>query len=159
MKRRRFFKGEPIAGTSCKDVTWFNPHGVEMTHSEWEQPFVRCLGLSIIGRRMDELDAHGEPVHDENFLLLLNAHHDPISFTLPECSPREQWDLLLDTNFMPLAPRGRPAHGESELPFATADEGQERAPARYAAGEVYPLGGRCLALFVESRVSGQEVYP
>jgi glycogen operon protein len=31
-------------------------------------------------------------------LLVLNAHHDLVEFTLPECAGGERWSLELDTN-------------------------------------------------------------
>jgi glycogen operon protein len=35
---------------------------------------------------------------DATLLLVLNAHHDVVQFTLPECAGCEGWTLLVDTN-------------------------------------------------------------
>jgi len=45
---------------------------------------------------MDVRDAHGEAIRDDTFIVLLNAHYEPVKFTLPG---REDvhWELMLDT--------------------------------------------------------------
>ena len=35
---------------------------------------------------------------EATMLLVLNAHHDLVEFTLPPCAGGEQWSLELDTN-------------------------------------------------------------
>lgn len=95
-RRPKFFQGRKIRGSEIKDIMWFTPHGREMTDEEWRFDYVRCLGMLLSGDTMDVRDAHGEPIRDDTFLLLLNAHFEPISFTLPG---REDvhWEVLVDT--------------------------------------------------------------
>ncbi|XHR28172.1 MAG: glycogen debranching protein GlgX [Chthoniobacteraceae bacterium] len=95
-RRPKFFQGRKIHGSEIKDIMWFTPQGREMTDEEWRYDYVRCLGMLLSGDTMDVRDAHGEAIHDESFLLLLNAHYEPVSFTLPG---REDvhWELILDT--------------------------------------------------------------
>ena len=95
-RRPKFFQGRRIRGSEIKDVMWFNPGGNEMSEEEWTSPFVRCLGMLLSGDTVDVLSFEGEPVRDETFLLLLNAHHEPIVFVLPGLEKLE-WELLLDT--------------------------------------------------------------
>ena len=38
-----------------------------------------------------------EPVRDESFLVLLNAHHEPVPFRLPAMQQEGSWLPLLDT--------------------------------------------------------------
>ena len=64
-----------------------------MTEADWSSPFARCFGMLMIGRRLAERDGYGQPILDDDLLLLLNAHHEPIDFTLPG----EGWRALLDT--------------------------------------------------------------
>ena len=95
-RRPKFFQGRKIRGSEIKDIMWFSPQGREMTDEEWRFDYVRCLGMLLSGDTMDVRDAHGEPIRDETFLLLLNAHYEPLDFTLPG---REDvhWELILDT--------------------------------------------------------------
>ena len=45
-----------------------------------------CLGVRLAGDLIGDVDERGEPIVGETLLMLLNAHHEPIPFTLPETS-------------------------------------------------------------------------
>ena len=70
-----------------------------------------------------ELNERGERIVGDTLLILLNAHHEPIPFTLPPPNLDEEWELILDT--------ARP----------------EREPERLPGGHVINLDGRSLAVF------------
>jgi glycogen operon protein len=76
---------------------WFNPGGNQMTEKEWTSPFVRCLGMLLSGDATDVLNFEGESVRDDTFLLLINAHYEPIAFVLPG-QENVEWRLILDTS-------------------------------------------------------------
>jgi isoamylase len=76
-----------------EDTSWLAPEGREMTDADWQLPYARCFGMLMIGRKLAERDGHGEPIIDDDLLLLLNAHHEAIEFTLPG----EGWAAVLDT--------------------------------------------------------------
>ncbi len=77
-------------------MMWFNPGGNEMTDEEWNSPFVRCLGMLLSGDTIDVQNFKGEPIRDNTFLILINAHHEPLQFVLPG-QQRVKWELQLDT--------------------------------------------------------------
>src|SRR3712207_5875831 len=85
-----------IRGSEIKDVMWFNPGGNEMSEEEWNSPFVRCLGMLLSGDTIDVLSFEGEPIRDQTFLLLINAHYETIPFVLPGEEALE-WRLVMDT--------------------------------------------------------------
>jgi glycogen operon protein len=95
-RRRHFFQGRALAESPAKDIAWLKPDGTEMTAQEWDHDFARCLGMYLGGEALDEIDARGRPVKDDNFLVLFNAHHDAIPFTLPEFGAGG-WRVLVDT--------------------------------------------------------------
>jgi len=95
-RRRHFFQGRALSGSAAKDIAWLKPDGTEMTAQEWDHEFARCLGMYLGGEALDELDARGRPVTDDSFLVLFNAHHDAIAFTLPEFGAG-RWLVLVDT--------------------------------------------------------------
>ena len=97
-RRRHFFQGRPIKGANVKDVLWLNPGGKEMTEDEWRDPAVRCVGMFLSGQGLDETDERGRRLSDENFLLLLNAHHEDVGFTLPSTCPCTRWSAWMDTS-------------------------------------------------------------
>jgi len=96
-RRRSFFQGRAIKGNGIKDILWLNPDGCEMSDEEWQRSFARCLGVLLSGESLDEQDQRGRAVKDNNFLLLMNAHHEAIHFTLPAVDAETRWLTVLDT--------------------------------------------------------------
>src|SRR5579862_192441 len=127
LRRRNFFQGRQIRGADIKDIIWLTPSGKEMTDEEWNQSFARCLGVWLTGEALDEVNERGQRVEDCNFLMLLNAHHEEISFVMPTPPSNLGWFALLDT----------------------ACQTTRNPEAFYVGGESYPLQARSLALLVE----------
>ena len=123
-RRPKFFQGRRIRGSEIKDVMWFNPGGNEMSDEEWASPFARCLGMLLSGDTIDVLSFTGEPIRDDTFLFLINAHYEPIPFLLPGQEDLE-WQLILDT---------------------ATEEGFLIEPKKFASGEDVPVAdrGACL---------------
>ena len=128
LHRGDFFQGRPLRGRDVKDIVWLAPEGTEMTDEEWDQHFARCLGVYFSGDGLTETDRRGRTVLDASFLVLFNAHHEPIPFTLPGPA-RGTWRAVLDT----ADDAGRPP--QAEWPEASS----------------YPLQGRALALLMQPR--------
>jgi len=97
-RRPKFFQGRPIRGATIKDIMWFNSTGAEMSDAEWDSWFIRCLGMLLSGASMDVRDRRGRPIQDETFLVLLNAHYEPVPFVLPGLLNVE---LVMDTARQP----------------------------------------------------------
>jgi isoamylase len=98
-RRRRFFFGTRVrgSGSSLPDIEWFTTSGEEMTEQDWEAGFAKSLAVFLNGSAIAEPDTHGEPVRDDSFLLLFNAHYEPLDFKLPESRFGEHWTAVLDT--------------------------------------------------------------
>jgi len=79
-------------------VLWLNPSGNEMSEDEWRDPAARCLGMFLAGQGLDETDERGRKIGDENFLVLMNAHHEDVGFTLPSFHPGSRWVAWMDTS-------------------------------------------------------------
>jgi isoamylase len=94
----------------AKDSTWFTPAGEEMQAPHWEDPLTRSFALLLDGRA----PASAIPVaaHDASVLLVFNAWHDAVPFTLP-AAPAGAWTLKIDT--------ADPALGTEDAPV-TKDE-------------------------------------
>jgi isoamylase len=97
LRRRTFFQGRKIRGSQVKDVAWFEPSGQEMSDEAWDAGFVKCLGVRWAGDAIDEVDERGERIKGDTLLLLFNAHHEPIPFTLPAHRANQNWQRVLDT--------------------------------------------------------------
>jgi glycogen operon protein len=124
LRRRAFFSGRPQTAGGLRDLTWFTPHGQEMTDGDWYSP-TSTLGMFLSGTDLPERDAVGEPVTDDSFLVLLHAADRPVRFTLPGPPWAEEYELLLDTGL----------------------EDQSAAPGiRQLAGETLTIPGRSVLL-------------
>jgi glycogen operon protein len=141
-QRRSFFRGRAIRGSDIKDISWFGPSGEEMSDSDWSAGFVKCLGVRLAGDLIGDVDEHGETIVGETLLLLLNGHHEPISFTLPKTKEEHVWDLMLDTAD-PNAP-SQARHGGEQYPL------KERSVAVLATRTPEQAGQASSAVQVES---------
>jgi glycogen operon protein len=68
-----------------------------MADEDWNNPGARSLGLRLAGDAMAEVDARGNRIADDTLLILLNAHHEPLTFVLPAHRAKVRWEVLLDT--------------------------------------------------------------
>jgi isoamylase len=129
-RRRSFFQGRPIRGATVKDITWLTPNGHEMTDDEWNESFARCLGMFLAGDALGEDDDRGLPLHDDDCILLLNAHHEQIDFAIPDLLPAGGWNVVVDTS---------------------RDDGGSADQRTFSVGESFPLVGRSLALLIRCK--------
>ena len=107
LRRRKYFQDRQISPTKSstqkvddlevQDITWFRPDGHEMTEEEWTAGWVRCLGLRLSGRTLNDVNEAGEPLKDDTYLICLNPHHEGIAFFLPTCTQGCNWEVLVDT--------------------------------------------------------------
>jgi isoamylase len=101
LRRSRFLTGEPRGEQGAKDVSWLTPAAAEMTEENWHDPQARALGVMIDGR--SEANGPRKDARDATLLLILNAHHDVVPFTLPAVAGGARWTLVVDTNRPDLA--------------------------------------------------------
>ena len=81
------------------------PDGQQMTPDEWHSGWVRCIGVILNGRTPDDVNAVGESIEDDSFLMLLNPHGGPIDFYMPKLHDGAAWEVCLDTSKPDLAKR------------------------------------------------------
>jgi glycogen operon protein len=46
---------------------------------------------------LTEVDAEGNRLSDDDLFILLNGHHEPVGFVLPEDGKCSQWETMVDT--------------------------------------------------------------
>jgi glycogen operon protein len=114
-RRRKFFQGRRIRGADVKDLTFLEPNGHEMTDQAWDADFVRAFMVLLGGDSIDEMDADGARVTDDTFLLLLNAHHGTLTFTLPSPPAGQHWERAFDTVEPRIHPVAAPRGGRYRL--------------------------------------------
>jgi isoamylase len=104
-RRRRFFSGQtaPAGGAhgGLQDIVWLTPAGQQMTDNDWHTGYARSLGVFLNGDAITEPGPRGDTVRDQSFLLLFNAHREPVTFVLPGRRFGDAWDALIDTASTP----------------------------------------------------------
>jgi glycogen operon protein len=96
-RRQEFLRGRDPEGDTLPDVWWFRPDGHRMTKREWDDPECRLLGVFLNGDAIADRTQRGEPLQDDSFVLLINAHHEDATFTLPSAAYGETWTQDLCT--------------------------------------------------------------
>ena len=91
-RRRRF-----LAGTEATELSWYTPAGDTMTRADWDDPNARALTLYLDGADDPDRAADGSPLVDDDFLVMVNAWWEPLSFRLPATRPDQQWSGELDS--------------------------------------------------------------
>jgi isoamylase len=129
LRQRRFLTGAWNEELGVKDATWLTPAGGEMAPEHWHDTTARCVGLLLDGRaQASGLRRRGG---EATLLLITNAHHDVVVFTLPKAAGGREWVRLVDTN----------------LP---GEDDDYDAP-KFKFGHRYQVTGRSLLLFLLRR--------
>jgi glycogen operon protein len=127
LRQTRFLTAEWNEEFGVKDSTWLDPAGEEVTSEQWSDPAARCMGLLLDGcAQIGETYARSKAA---TLLLIVNAHHDMVLFTLPAVAGGRDWLRLVDTNL--------PDEGESP-----------EDAARLNFQHQYQVTGRSLLLFL-----------
>ena len=94
LRRRRWFQGLPIRGSI--DLGWSKPDGTEMGDEDWDAGSTASVGVFLNGEAITDRDRRGQRVTDDSFLLLFNAHHEAVDWTLPK-QWGQHWELVIET--------------------------------------------------------------
>jgi glycogen operon protein len=96
-RRRRWFQERQLHGSGVRDIGWFKQDGDEMSEEDWKIGFAKSVGVYFNGSSFTSPDAMGEPITDDSFYILFNAHHNPLGFILPGREWGQRWTPVLDT--------------------------------------------------------------
>ena len=97
LRRRRFLSGTPEGAKTVGDSAWYTPSGERMTDADWSDGLARSVMVFLNGESMPAPDARGERVVDDSFVMIFNAWHEPIEFTVPE-ELAGTWYCAIDTD-------------------------------------------------------------
>ena len=97
--RRRYFQGRTFRGSGgLDDIVWLNTNGDVMSQEDWDRGWARTLGVFLNGAAIPDPDSRGNRVTDDSFLLLFNAHYEPVDFTVPSVEYGESWEVAISTS-------------------------------------------------------------
>jgi glycogen operon protein len=114
-RRTHFLVGREQQGSGLPDVWWFRADGRRMTQRDWADGAVRTLGVFLNGDEITETTRDGQPIVDDSFLLLFNAHHEDVQMRLPNQSFGRDWTLELSTLDPELEPGGESHHARATV--------------------------------------------
>lgn len=103
-------------------MAWFRPDGTEMEDADWESGFAKSIAVYLNGDEIHSTDNLGARIVDDSFLVVFNAHHEGVAFTLPPQNFAQAWVKVIDT-------------------AESLDEGDQ-----FKAGDTIDAGGRSLVL-------------
>jgi glycogen operon protein len=96
--RYAFYDSDPEAKHPDKNIVWFRADGKRMEAKDWEDGgWMRTLGMFINGLSSEIRDSNGQCAEDTDFLLLLNAYHEPVSFRISHQLYPSGWKVAFDT--------------------------------------------------------------
>ena len=100
LHRRRFFTGREPGDDSntIPQVEWFDHTGSIMDMDDWQNTHAFSMMIYLNGSDIPEIDWYGNRMVDNDFILIFNAHYEPIMFTLPDERYGRKWQLVVDTH-------------------------------------------------------------
>jgi len=136
LHRRKFFQDRVIRTMNgndlVHDVAWIGTDGNPLSNDAWNTEWNRSLAVMLSGNTLQVTDEQGQPVIDDSFLIMVNAAHEGVEFTLPPTPNGGRWSHLIDTENI-------------DDPFATTE-----------LGEKVILGGR--SMMVLTSPQGSQTY-
>jgi isoamylase len=96
--RYAFYDHDPDAVHPDKNIVWFRADGKRMEATDWEDGgWMRTLGMYLNGMAPEIRNSAGNCAQDNDFLLLLNAHHEPVAFRISYQLHHSGWRVAFDT--------------------------------------------------------------
>ncbi|MEO6999118.1 MAG: glycogen debranching enzyme, partial [Terracoccus sp.] len=85
-RRRRFFAGSAEHGGESEfgDIAWLMPNAQHMNEQAWTNGLTKTLMVFLNGAAIPEPDKRGNPIMDDSFLVMFNAHDEALTFTIPD---------------------------------------------------------------------------
>ncbi|WP_277246291.1 glycogen debranching protein GlgX [Micrococcus terreus] len=99
-RRREYFDGRPMSredSTDLPDIVWLEPDATAKDESDWDSYHAKSIAFFLNGHDLPASGRHGASDDDHDFYILLNAHWEPVEYTLPGEPFPSQWNLVVDT--------------------------------------------------------------
>jgi glycogen operon protein len=96
LRRRSFFQGRALRGSTVKDIEWLDADGTELSDEAWQSD-LRAFAMVLHGDAIDECDDRGRRIAGASLALFFNGSPEPRRFRVPEAPPGRLWHLEIDT--------------------------------------------------------------
>jgi glycogen operon protein len=93
-RRKRF-----LTGAAAAELGWHSCTGELMTDEQWADPTMHAIAVYLDGTDAPDEADDGTPLLDDDFLILVNAYWDEVTFTIPPVREYSQtWFVELDSH-------------------------------------------------------------
>jgi isoamylase len=96
--RRKWFQGQKVRGSNAEDIAWLLPSGEQLSDQDWNTGYAKAIAIFFNGGGLHWPGDQGEKIKDNSFLIIFNAHHEDLEYTIPGEKYGKSWTRLLDTN-------------------------------------------------------------
>ncbi|MDO6430531.1 glycogen debranching protein GlgX [Flavitalea sp. BT771] len=125
--RKNWFMGKPIRRRGLTDIAWFLPDGAEMEEEHWKTGFAKSLAIFLNGKGISSVDERNEPIVDDSFYIIFNAHFESLDFRLPDQKFGKCWKKIWDTADMAACTAGEEGVKEDCQPAESSLKVAERS--------------------------------
>ena len=92
-RRKRF-----LTGAEAAELGWYNCAGEPVTDEQWADPTMHAIAVYLDGTDAPDDADDGTPLLDDDFLILVNAYWEEVTFTIPPTRQAPQtWFVELDS--------------------------------------------------------------
>jgi isoamylase len=92
-RRQRF-----LTGADAADLGWYASTGEVVSDQQWADPTMHAMAIYLDGSNAPDQAQDGTPLLDDDFLILVNAWWESVTFTLPPVRETAQtWFIELDS--------------------------------------------------------------
>jgi isoamylase len=92
-RRKRF-----LTGAEAAELAWFACAGTAVTDEQWDDPTMHAIAVYLDGTDAPDDADDGTPLLDDDFLILVNAYWEPVTFSIPQVrSAPQTWFVELDS--------------------------------------------------------------
>jgi isoamylase len=92
-RRKRF-----LTGADAAELGWFGCAGAPVTDEQWADPTMHAIAVYLDGADAPDEADDGTPLLDDDFLILVNAYWEEVTFTIPPVRQAPQtWFVELDS--------------------------------------------------------------
>jgi isoamylase len=96
-RRFDFLRGDETQGSGLPDVLWFGCDGATLSEADWADVNAHAIGVFLNGEEIPNHDRNGNPIEGRSFVLLFNAHHETLTFTVP-AELTGPWQVAIASN-------------------------------------------------------------
>jgi len=87
-----------LTGAEASELGWYCSAGTGMTDEQWADDTMHAIAVYLDGTDAPDQAEDGTPLLDDDFLILVNAWWEPVTFTIPEVRETTQtWFIELDS--------------------------------------------------------------